>query len=268
MVDSAAKFWTQHSSRASLVSMARALLLPKAIADRLGWWAVGDAASEEYIRTYRMLAAKVQENVGKFVRHALNKDCPDVIGEDFVREKLEEHLKDACPAGRVEGFEGSWASFRESLTTFRAEDKAEDKVTEEKAAPKWARPEGHDDMTPEAMERRKALETMPPSDDEKVEAPEAKPKEGDWVVSVARTNSLHIVGACHRIPGIHYAKWSIVKDPVPPSAYKGACRRCFPKVYPLTKEFHCEALDEKVEDGVPELQEDEIASSSSSSSGD
>ena len=101
-----------------------------------------------------------------------------------------------------------------------------------------------------------------------METPEAKPKERDWVVSVARTNWLHIVGACHRIPGIHYVKRSIVKDPVPPSAYKGACRRCFPKGYPLTKEFHCEVLDERLEDGVPELQEDEIASSSSSTSSD
>ena len=118
------------------------------------------------------------------------------------------------------------------------------------------------------MERWKALETIPPSDDEKNDIPEAKPKEGDWVVSAARTNWLHIVGACHRVPGVHYARWSVVKDPVPPSAYKGACRRCFPKGYPLTKEPYVEVLEEKVEEGVPELQEDEIASSSSSSSSD
>ena len=49
---------------------------------------------------------------------------------------------------------------------------------------------------------------------------------------------------------------------------RGLADAASPKGYPLTKEFRCEELDEKVEDGVPELQEDEIASSSSSSSSD
>ena len=57
------RFWTEHSSRSSLVSMARALGVPKEVTDRLGWWAVGTQASEEYIRTYSLLAAKAQKLV-------------------------------------------------------------------------------------------------------------------------------------------------------------------------------------------------------------
>ena len=85
---------------------------------------------------------------------------------------------------------------------------------------------------------------------------------------MARTNCLHVVGACHRIPGVHYSKWRQVKDPVPESEYKLACRRCFPKGYPLTKKTSVEEEREQVEDGIPELQEDEMKSSSEGSSSD
>ena len=53
------------SSRASLVSMPRALHVPKTITDGMGWWSIGSAASEEYIRTCRTLIAEVQETQQK-----------------------------------------------------------------------------------------------------------------------------------------------------------------------------------------------------------
>ena len=61
IIDAASRFWTEHFSRATLVSMARAIHVPKFITDRMGWWSIGSEASEEYIRTYRALIAKVQE---------------------------------------------------------------------------------------------------------------------------------------------------------------------------------------------------------------
>ena len=61
IINAASRFWTEHFSRATLVSMARALHVPKSVTDRMGWWSIGSEASEEYIRTYRSLIAKVQE---------------------------------------------------------------------------------------------------------------------------------------------------------------------------------------------------------------
>lgn len=55
----AARFWAEHSSRPSLPSWARALSIPKAITDRLGYWVVGSESAEVYIRNYRNLIGRV-----------------------------------------------------------------------------------------------------------------------------------------------------------------------------------------------------------------
>ena len=41
IIDAASRLWTEHFSRAALVSMARAIHVSKSIADRMGWWSVG-----------------------------------------------------------------------------------------------------------------------------------------------------------------------------------------------------------------------------------
>ena len=92
------RFWTEHSSRSSLVSMARALGVPKEITDRLGWWAVGTQASEEYIRTYSVLSARVQDLVASTSRKALENSAkkkadPDYYGEERVLGKLAESIE-------------------------------------------------------------------------------------------------------------------------------------------------------------------------------
>ena len=51
-------FGTEHSSRATVVSMARVLQTPKDVTDRLGGWASARFTSETYIRTHRKLVEK------------------------------------------------------------------------------------------------------------------------------------------------------------------------------------------------------------------
>ena len=85
MIALASRFWTEHSARASLVSMARAIQVPKTVTDRIGWWSVGGEASEGYIRTYRTLIAKVQEKVATTIRQAAaGKNIEDTFGENYV----------------------------------------------------------------------------------------------------------------------------------------------------------------------------------------
>ena len=77
-------------SRSALVSMARALHVPKTVTDRMGWWSVGAEASEGYIRTYRTLIAKVQEKVAQTIREAATgRTKEDIFGENYVLEDLE-----------------------------------------------------------------------------------------------------------------------------------------------------------------------------------
>ena len=91
IIDAVSRSWTEHFSRAGLVSKGRAIHAPKSITDRMGWWSIGSEASEEYIRTYRALIAKVQEQIA--TTKALNDEKhEDVFGENYVLEDLEEWL--------------------------------------------------------------------------------------------------------------------------------------------------------------------------------
>ena len=94
--------------------------MPKAITDRLGWCSVGDAASEEYIRTYQKLTSQVQSKVAKFMRGAMEKRLPDVAGEDYMLDKLMAFLKSRCPGNLEKEFEMEWIRTRKGLETFNA----------------------------------------------------------------------------------------------------------------------------------------------------
>ena len=80
-------FWTEHSFRATLVSFARAMHVPKTITDKMGWWGVNSQPSEGYVRSYRVLISKVQATIADAIRKAKNK--PDDFGEIYVFEELE-----------------------------------------------------------------------------------------------------------------------------------------------------------------------------------
>ena len=118
----ASRFWTEHSSRATLVSMARALYVPKAITDRLGWWSVGADASDGYIRTYRTLIAKVQEKVAGAIKEAWGSSKhPDVFGENYVLEELKEKIlekrADLKKSSEINDFIDSLRVFPKDLAT-------------------------------------------------------------------------------------------------------------------------------------------------------
>ena len=61
--------------------------------NRLGYWSVGSEASEVYIRTYKLLIAKVQTTVASFIREALKAQNTegaflDLFGENVFAEEL------------------------------------------------------------------------------------------------------------------------------------------------------------------------------------
>jgi hypothetical protein len=58
-----------------------------------------------------------------------------------------------------------------------------------------------------------------------------------YVVSIrsgSRRTRLHLVGACHRIPGRDYQEFEVLGDQLPPaSAYADFCRQCWPGGRPV-----------------------------------
>ena len=108
------------------------------------------------------------------------------------------------------------------------------------------------------------------SEKETVEAESSMgvPVGGAWLVSTSRgTSCLHILGGCHRIPGIHYGSWKVVSKGVGAEQYRKSCKTCFPRGFPLLQESAQVAVEADMEEGMPnELFGDEGSVSSSSDS--
>ncbi len=252
----ASKYWTEHSSRASLVSMARALRVPKPITDKMGWWAVGQHASEEYIRTYRVLISQVQQQVAIFIRAGLaNRTTPDIFGEDMVIVDLAKFVHSMIP-------DTSKGEIMLQLNKFRTF--AIKNELQEVRAPQF-----------EWMELNKdtALQEHPAQEEESHESElETEvidlPVGGDWVITTGAQSRkcLHVVGNCFRVPSIHYKKWCIVHDPVDDTMFRSACRSCFPRGYPLVTVPETDLVEEGLEEDMPHENELEITSASSSAS--
>ena len=94
LVTLASRFWTEHSSRASLPTMARAIGVEKAVIDKIGCWTSMKTTSDEYIRCGRDQVTKSQGLVAEKVRVALAAKVPvdDVFGEGCVTEDLKDYL--------------------------------------------------------------------------------------------------------------------------------------------------------------------------------
>ena len=255
----AARFWTEHSSRATLVTMARALMVPKAVTDKLGWWAVGSQASEEYIRSYRVLIAKVQKNVARFIRTAiLQGDQQDIFGEALVLEDLKAFMLTTAPTMKVNIIK----CLTKSLSTFSATSSSEDfdiqKVVWKEDNMLDAIPPTLEKGISDIMEDDSEPEVVTPANT-------AVPGVGTWIVSLGASHStycLHIVGNCYRLPTVHFKHWQVVQDPVPTASYRRTCQKCFPRGYPIISPDLPEAVEATMDLEMP----DEVAGSDESSS--
>ena len=250
IINAASRFWTEHFSRATLVSMARALHVPKSITDRMGWWSIGSEASEEYIRTYCSLIAKVQEKIATTMREAIKeKNREDVFGENYVLEDLEE-----CLQAKDTGCSNS--SIKKYINSLRTFNEIHALPNLDEATEVW-------NFKPSEVEERNEVNENPgeqvPEKDESSEEEEEQvkltsiPGPGVWVISVSRqTKCLHIVGQCHRKPGVHYHKWTETKSGVKQEQFKKDCKVCFRLGYPLFSDEQLEQVDENLAEGMPE----------------
>ena len=252
----AARFWTEHSSRATLPSWARALGVPKEVTDRLGYWAAGAESAETYIRTHRSLTGRVQSTAATFIREALSKnnkeeEFPDIFGEKEVVDELKRftELKIGSAEKYVTRIKLPWA-----------------KVSPTRALLKygWTIRDQQD----EAAEEKKARQATSQSSSEAEEAdPTIKtPKTAAWVItqpaSKRQLGCLHVIGRCYRIPGLHYKKWLEVSESVESTAFSSACKQCFPLGYPIIKDAHLETIEAAVDSGMINEAPEEGESSS------
>ena len=175
-------FWTGHSARATVPSLAAYCAVPKETVDRMGRWKPSE--SSEYVRVNRKLICKAQDKIANSIRAGK-------LEEGFLTELEKEFSSFA--AGRGLSEEDCWRMLNKLRGTQELLEQAM-----------------RDNQQGEASE-------ISDIDDDEVNNPPADPvnprskvKEGDWVVSRKRNGkalTLHQVGRCWRIPGKHYARF-------------------------------------------------------------
>lgn len=196
----AARFWTEHSSRPSLPSWARALGVPTEVTDRLGYWAVGAESAEVYIRTCRGLISQVQNTVASYMREAYFPkhnvwQFPGIVGELEVIDEFRTDLKDksdesSSERGRPEpNFQTHVLGARESSRR---------RLCGSSVGPSLKEGNAIEDNKMEKL----AESTSGSEENATLSLP---PYTAAWIITKpAKTKlagCLHVIGRCHRVPG-------------------------------------------------------------------
>lgn len=257
-------FWTEHSSRPSLPSWARALGVLKEITDRLGYWSVGAESVDLAIRTYRQLIATPHGTIAKFMRLALQASgtCnafPDLFGEVGVADELDEKLQKHDIGYRSEDLHP-----RKQLPWASANHDKHQRFQQKYG---WDGLKEKDSEAIGQVQAPEADESSSSSGASKLAPMPHRPNSAAWVVTKPNAKGLgclRVVGRCYRVPGIHYQDWTDVAESVPAHAYEKACEQCFPLGFLVVTDGHIEVVSSKREEGMPAvLLEEELSSSHS-----
>ena len=248
--------FTEHSERTTMRTWAEAAGVPESVRKQLGRWT--PTVDQAYERTGRLNTLKAQGMMAKFIKRSIGKNDP--FDEALVLSAL------AAVMDRLGYPKGAADIQLEKMRAFGTEPPRKwlrlqepDMVIEEEM-PQGAT-EGSDGwhLVEEEKERpvQWGMASEPMDSDEEGSEEEGHPKEapvvvspGTFVVSIigrSGRKTLHRIGECHRIPGIHYNKYEIIGDEVPGAElFHQSCKICFPRG--TAEESESEAQDLGSED--------------------
>ena len=209
--------WTEHSERTTIRSWARAANVPEDVCKRIGRWT--PTVDQAYDRSACMQIMSAQVHVANFIKG--NAGRADPFDENSILVKVAQYMEEA-------GYPDGAAEVQlEKLMFFRREGGAPPKRL------RWAMPGDFGPPQDKLEADSSGAEsdgTIPAS--EGADGRRAVPL-GSYVVSIvgnSKTRTLHRVGECFRILGLHFANF-IVCGPEPPKVdqYHKACKVCFPR---------------------------------------
>ena len=211
--------WTEHSERAMLRSWSQAARVPGDIRKMLGRWQ--QTVDEGYERTARVSILKSQRGMARFVRGSLGMEDPfdesavlQLVGRrteemglpEDARQTQAELLMTYMPVGlgAESGMVPDWMG--------SADDGMVDAATSPASSGKeWSGDEAESEA--------------------EVAAANGRSLRGQFVISVlgrSKTRTLHKVGECYRIPGVHYLSFEACGEDLPEAdRYHRACKVCF-----------------------------------------
>jgi hypothetical protein len=214
---SLASFWMEHSERATLPSWCGCLTrYPSDWVDLLGRWGAG--RSETYVRTHRHRV------------HMMQKDVSGIIagGSHWQTFEEEDLMAELTVYMQAAGYSDTDISRQAAL--LGRPDPSRDVPTEVNDSP--ANPFEEDTSSIEDNIDDGAAAT-------EVAEPTKIPGLGDFVVCIRRSSkrrTLHLVGACHRRPGVSYDEYKGYGSERPASShYTVVCKQCWPTGAPVTE---------------------------------
>jgi hypothetical protein len=224
LVDPAsAKFWTEHSERATLPSWCATIpKFPGDWIDVLGRW--GASCGESYVRTHKRRVSVMQEAAVE-VAHQGNSWVQ--FSEERLFLKFAEHLEGA-------GMDQADLKRQRTRLQYVARVPPTDQAHGDRESPANEAESGGEG----AESVKFTVTTEPFSDDEAPDllvtdpAPNPEPQLGYYIISIrqgSRIRTLHLLGSCHRTPGQGYSNWEVMgEDRPPPETYTQVCKQCWP----------------------------------------
>eukprot|EP00435_Cladocopium_sp_Y103_P026971 s306_g6.t1 len=240
--------WSEHSERATLRSWADGVGISPEVKKQLGRWS--PTADEGYQRTCRANTLRAQEKIAAYIRGQEGRR--DVFDEDAIFAALTSKLEEmGHPAGAAE-------VQIEKLRFFGGIPRPK-RVRLTAAGPIYESDEDFGDGSGMTVDNR-IFHQMPTLDDDEMDLGRDEdddevvikdvPPHGTYILSVVgrcRNKTLHRMGECHRIPGVHYSEFEVVGDnPPDASEFHQSCKICFPRGTRAGEESSSEAGDDEV----------------------
>ena len=227
--------WTEHSERATMRTWAEAAGISEPIRKQMGRWV--PATDQVYERTGRTNVLQAQCDIATFVKEQMGKKDP--FDESLVFAAIAERMaEDGYPQGAIDHQIDKLRMFgrEDEAKRPRLRENTEMIVTEDTSDDGWelVRAKAGDS----GKERSQPDVESVASEDGEVPLGDASaavrlPTHGTYVLSVIGRScrkTLHRVGECHRIPGIHYRQFEVVGDEPPHvSQFHQSCSICFPR---------------------------------------
>ena len=225
-------FWSEHSERVTRISWAAALGVDKEIRKRWGRWQA--STDEEYVKTSLTMVFEGQKTVAERLRSNMHK--VDEIEDDSVLLELAAWL---CSRGYGES--EVQLQVRRLMT---------------RKGPKWRMADGFGPKESRAVASSPSVRSPSPLLFPTEPAPDLQPDHlaedmiednnameigrGTFVLSVvgrSKKRTLHQVGACYRMPGVHYKEFVVVGDTRPTlEPNEKLCTSCFGRDRKLVSE--------------------------------
>ncbi len=211
-----AMFQSPHSFRSYLPSALDAIGAPRSVLSwLLSWKSTGSAG---YSRAGKAKTLVMQRVVANIVKTHFGKSDP--VGEATLMERLQDHLtRRDVPEEERDRITRALSAFTDQPAKgilWAAEASADPPPSATTEVPTEPRPSGSSsDPPPEADWTATDLQKVP---------------EG-YIISISskkRIRRLHLMGACHMLPGIDYTNYVVIGDKCPSNdQYDDYCRHCW-----------------------------------------